>query len=576
MSGAAKSGARLTVALAQINLLVGDVQGNLSRALREATRAREDWGVDLVLFPELTLCGYPPEDLLFHRGLRAQIDKALVGLAAAAPGVDMVVGFPEYQGTQIFNSAGVYRDGERVALTRKSCLPNYKVFDEKRYFTAGVGPSVFECQGFRLGLLVCEDIWEPEPARLACVAGAEILLVINASPFDMHKQREREQVVGKRVTECRVPVVYVNLCGGQDELVFDGNSFVMDAAGQVVMRAPAHVEGVYRVEFERQGPAPGSALSESVLKGVSANALRTTPRFVAVPVPGAVAPLLSVDESVYKALVMGVCDYVNKHGFAGVVMGLSGGVDSALTLAIAVDALGAARVQAVMMPSRYTSQMSIDDAAAQASALGVQFSSISIEGLFEAALAALAKEFIGRAPDATEENIQARSRGLLLMAISNKTGRMLLTTGNKSEMAVGYATLYGDMNGGFAPIKDCSKLLVYRLANYRNGIAPPDAPVIPKRVIEREPSAELRPDQKDTDSLPPYAVLDPILEAFIEEDLSVDEICARGFERAVVTRILNLVQRNEYKRRQAPPGVRVSRRAFGRDWRYPITSGYRR
>ena len=375
--------------------------------------------------------------------------------------------------------------------------------------------------------------------------------MINASPFEMQRQRERERVVRERVAECVVPVVYLNLCGGQDELVFDGNSFVMDAKGELVFRAPAYTEGLYRVQFERQGA-------------------------IVVPIPGPIAPELEVEASVYQALVLGVRDYVSKHRFPGVVMGLSGGVDSALTLAIAVDALGAERVQAVMMPSRYTSQMSKDDALAQAQALGVQISSIPIEGLFEAALSALTAEFAGRAPDTTEENIQARARGLLLMAISNKTGRMLLTTGNKSEMAVGYATLYGDMNGGFAPIKDCSKLLVYRLANYRNAQAAANAPVIPRRVIEREPTAELRHNQKDTDSLPPYAVLDPILEAFIEEDLSVDEICARGYERAVVTRILNMVQRNEYKRRQAPPGVRVSRRAFGRDWRYPITSGYRR
>ena len=539
---------RLTLALAQINLLVGDVQGNLARTLREAARARDEWDADLVMFPELTLSGYPPEDLLFHRGLRTQIEAALRGLADAAPGIDVVLGFPEYQGAQIHNSAAVYRDGQRQALTRKSCLPNYRVFDEKRYFSAGAGPSVFECQGFTLGLLVCEDVWESEPARAARAAGAELLLVINASPFEMHRQRERERVVRERVAECGVPVVYLNLCGGQDELVFDGNSFVMAADGSLAMRAPAFSEGLYRVQFERQGTR-------------------------VVPVPGEVAPELVVEASVYQALVLGVRDYVSKHTFPGVVMGLSGGVDSALTLAIAVDALGAERVQAVMMPSRYTSQMSIDDATAQARTLGVQISSISIEGLFEAALAA---EFAGRAPDTTEENIQARVRGLLLMAISNKTGRMLLTTGNKSEMAVGYATLYGDMNGGFAPIKDCSKLLVYRLANYRNSLAQPGVPVIPARVIEREPTAELRHGQKDTDSLPPYSVLDPILEAFIEEDLSVDEICARGFERAVVTRILNLVQRNEYKRRQAPPGVRVSRRAFGRDWRYPITSGYRR
>ena len=542
---------RLTLALAQINLLVGDVQGNLTRALNEAARARAEWGADLILFPELTLSGYPPEDLLFHRGLRTQIDKAVLDLAAAAPGIGLIVGYPEYAGTQIYNSAAVFRDGAQLALTRKSCLPNYRIFDEKRYFTPGTVPAVFECQGYQLGLLVCEDIWEPEAARSARARGAEVLLVINASPYNMNKQREREAVVRERVGECQVPIVYLNLCGGQDELVFDGNSFVMNAKGEVVFRAPAHTMGTYRVQFERQGAQ-------------------------VVPLPGEVAPEISIEASVYGALVLGVRDYVDKHRFPGVVMGLSGGVDSALTLAIAVDALGPARVQAVMMPSRYTSMMSTEDAAVQARTLGVHYSSISIEGLFESALAALAVEFSGRAPDATEENIQARCRGLLLMAISNKSGRMLLTTGNKSEMAVGYATLYGDMNGGFAPIKDCSKMLVYRLANYRNTVAPAALPAIPLRVIEREPSAELRHDQKDTDSLPPYAVLDAILEAFIEDDLSVEEICARGFEKTVVTRVLNMVQRNEYKRRQAPPGVRVSRRAFGRDWRYPITSGYRR
>jgi NAD+ synthase (glutamine-hydrolysing) len=396
--------------------------------------------------------------------------------------------------------------------------------------------------------MICEDAWESAPAAAVRAAGAELLLVINASPYELHKQRERERIIAARVRETGLPLVYVNLLGGQDELVFDGNSFVMNADGVLTMRAPPHAEGLYCAEFTRT----------------------VTGR--AVPVIGSIAPELSDVASIYQTLVMGVRDYVHKHQFPGVVMGLSGGVDSALTLAIAVDALGADRVQVVMMPSRYTSEISREDAALQARTMGVQYSSISIEGMFASTLAALQDEFAGRAPDATEENVQARCRGLLLMAISNKTGRMLLTTGNKSEMAVGYATLYGDMNGGFAPIKDCNKQLVYRLARYRNS---PTA-VIPQRVLAREPSAELRPDQKDTDSLPPYEVLDPILEAFIEEDLSVEEICARGFDRVTVTRVLNMVQRNEYKRRQAPPGVRVSRRAFGRDWRYPITSGYRR
>jgi NAD+ synthase (glutamine-hydrolysing) len=540
---------RLRVGLAQVNLLVGDVQGNLARVLDEAARA--SGRADLLLFPELTLSGYPPEDLLFHRGLRAQIEQALDGFATAPADLMLAVGFPEYEGERIYNSAVVMRAGERIARTRKSCLPNYRVFDEKRYFTPGGPPAVFECRGMRVGLLICEDVWEPEPTLAARAAGAELLVVMNASPYELNKQRERERVVAVRARECGLPIAYLNLYGGQDELVFDGNSFVMDAAGEVVLRLPAFTEGLLVAEFERRDGR-------------------------VVPVPGEVASELSAEASAYGALVLGVRDYVDKHRFPGVVMGLSGGVDSALTLAIAVDALGASRVQAVMMPSRYTSDMSTIDAALQARTLGVQFSSISIEGLFGAALEALAGEFAGRKPDATEENIQARTRGLLLMAISNKTGRMLLTTGNKSEMAVGYATLYGDMNGGFAPIKDCSKQLVYRLARYRNSQCAAEAPAIPWRVIEREPTAELRPDQKDTDSLPPYDVLDPILEAFIEEDLSVDEICARGFDRAIVVRVLNMVQRNEYKRRQAPPGVRISRRAFGRDWRYPITSGYRR
>jgi len=537
---------RLRLALAQVNLLVGDVRGNLARVRREAEQARTA-GADLVLFPELALSGYPPEDLLFHRGFRRQIEAALAELATAVPQLGVLVGCPEYVDAGIYNAAVLFRGGREVARHRKNLLPNYQVFDEKRYFRQGSEATVVDFGGWRLGLLICEDIWEPEPARAAAQCGAEILLVINASPYEIHKQQARERIARERVADVGLPLVYLNLFGGQDELVFDGNSFVMNADGRLAFRAPAHVEGSWTVDFERHD---GRARA----------------------LPSSIAPELGDAESVYRALVQGVRDYVGKHKFPGVVMGLSGGVDSALTLAIAVDALGAERVQAVMMPSRYTAQMSREDAAAEARALGVAFSEIPIEGLFGSALDALKEAFAGRPPDTTEENIQARCRGLLLMAISNKTGRMLLTTGNKSEMAVGYATLYGDMAGGFAPIKDCSKLLVYRLARYRNALSP----VIPERVLLRAPSAELRADQKDTDSLPPYEVLDPILEAFIEEDLSVDEIAARGFDRATVARVLDMVQRNEYKRRQAPPGVRVSRRAFGRDWRYPITSGYRR
>ncbi len=558
--------AGLRIALAQLDLLVGDVQGNAER-LRSAARKAAEQGADLVLFPELSLSGYPPEDLLFHRGLRRQVDEALAQLAREVDEPDsglpaMLVGYPEYEGEahapRIYNAARLLVRGRPAANCRKTCLPNYRVFDEKRYFTPGEQPCVVELDGIRLGLIICEDIWEQEPARAALAAGAELLLVINASPYEQGKQRERETIVRQRVAETGLPVAYVNLVGGQDELVFDGGSFVLDREGAVLLRAPAFGEDVSTFTASRAGDGQLTLRTEAAVS----------------PEPGA-------EESIYRALVLGVRDYVDKHRFPGVVMGLSGGVDSALTLAIAVDALGADRVQVVMMPSRYTSTMSRDDAVLQARTLNVAYSEISIESMFEATLAALAEQFAGRKPDATEENIQARCRGLLLMAISNKTGRMLLTTGNKSEMAVGYATLYGDMNGGFAPIKDCSKLLVYRLARYRNQLARQrgeyaGGEVIPARVIKREPSAELRHDQKDTDSLPPYEVLDAILEAFIEEDLSVDEIVARGFDRAVVGRVLDMVKRNEYKRRQSPPGIRVSRRAFGRDWRYPITSGYRR
>ncbi len=538
----------LRIALAQLDFLVGDVQGNAKRVIQAARQARSDLGADLVIYPELTLSGYPPEDLLFHRGFRRQIEAGLEEVRREVPEPAVMIGFPEYRGAAIYNSAALITGGSIAAIHRKAELPNYKVFDEKRYFEAGAQPTVLEVNGIRLGLLVCEDIWAPESVQLARADGARLLVVINASPFEIHKQRERELVARARVQDVGLPLAYVNMVGGQDELVFDGNSFVMDARGEVVMRAPAFVEGTYCVEFTRDDNGK------------------------VVPRPAHVEPELSDEASVYAALVLGVRDYVNKHGFPGVVMGLSGGVDSALTLAIAVDALGAERVHAVMMPSRYTSEMSLEDAQEQARLLEVKYSLLSIEGMFEATLATLRDEFAGLPPDATEENMQSRCRMLLLMGISNKMRRMLLTTGNKSEMAVGYATLYGDMAGGFAPIKDCSKMLVYRLAAYRNALGR----VIPQRVIDRPPSAELRAGQKDSDSLPPYDVLDAILEAFIEEDLSVGEIESRGFDRATVGRVLDLVKRNEYKRRQAPPGVRVSRRAFGRDWRYPITNGYRR
>jgi NAD+ synthase (glutamine-hydrolysing) len=544
----------LRIALAQVNLLVGDVGGNAARVLQSSADARAA-GADLVVFPELTLAGYPPEDLLFHRGFRRQVDSALTRCIEATDLPAMLVGFPEYTEQGIYNSVAWMEGGAERGRYRKASLPNYGVFDEQRYFARGGAPCVLEHRGIKIGVLICEDIWQEAPAKAARAAGAELLIVTNASPYEHGKQVAREALLQKRAIETGVSVVYVNLIGGQDELVFDGQSVVVDARGEVVHRSPAFVESLEYVEFRR-------AISGAVEPVREAR--------IAVP--------LDEVAEVYQALVLGVRDYVGKHRFPGVVLGLSGGIDSALTLAIAVDALGADRVQAVMMPSRYTSQLSLDEAAAQALRLGVKYSVIPIEGMFDATLAALRDEFAGRELDATEENIQSRCRMQLLMGISNKTGRMLLTTGNKSEMAVGYATLYGDMAGGFAPIKDCSKLLVYKLSAYRNALANAagEPPVIPVKVIERPPSAELRHDQKDADSLPPYEVLDPILEAFIEQDLSVDEIVARDFDRSTVGRVLDLVKRNEYKRRQAPPGVRVSRRGFGRDWRYPITSGYRR
>jgi NAD+ synthase (glutamine-hydrolysing) len=536
----------LRLALAQIDFPVGAVADNTQRVIDHAARARDELQADVVLFPELTLSGYPPEDLLFHAGLRKQVATGLARVCAEVRGIDAIVGYPEYAGSAIYNSAAFVRGGNIKANHRKRELPNYKVFDEKRYFKAGIDSTIVDLKGIRTAILVCEDIWEPTPARAAKEAGAQLIVVINGSPYSLNYQQRRESVVRERIRDTKLPVVYLNLLGGQDELVFDGGSFVMNAHGEVVQRMASFQEGLFTVEVNLKND-------------------------VAIPVPGHIEPLRSEEASVYGALVMGVRDYVTKHKFPGVVIGLSGGVDSALTLAIAVDALGADRVRAVMMPSRYTSQLSLDLAEEQAKLLHVHHDVIPIEGMFAATQAALQEVFAGRQLDATEENIQARSRGVLLMAISNKTGSMVLTTGNKSEMSVGYATLYGDMAGGFAPIKDCSKLMVYRVSNYRNSIGP----AIPQQVIDRPPTAELRDNQKDTDSLPPYEVLDPILELFIEADLSVDEICARGFDRATVGRVLDMVKRNEYKRRQAPPGIRISNRAFGRDWRYPITSGYR-
>jgi NAD+ synthase (glutamine-hydrolysing) len=537
----------LRISLAQLNLVVGDVQGNAERIAVTLRQVRENKSADLVVFQELALCGYPPEDLLFHSGLRHRVDAALQALCAETNGVAALIGFPEYSGEHIYNSAAWIQDGAVRGIYRKRCLPNYGVFDEQRYFTPGSEPLIIDIADARVGVTICEDIWDSaEVARMAVDAGAGLIVSINGSPFDSTKQESREELLAERARELGVPLVYQNMVGGQDELVFDGGSCALNAEGELRLRAPAFEEGIYSVEFDRSDKW--------------------------APLPGEIVALRGKEEIVYTAIVNGVRDYVRKNGFSGIVLGLSGGVDSALCLAIAVDALGAEAVRAVMMPYRYTSPMSIEDAQAQANTLGVEYNVLPIATMVEASQTILAEMFSGLSEDSTEENIQARCRGILLMAISNKTHRIVLTTGNKSEMAVGYATLYGDMAGGFAPIKDCTKTLVYRLARYRNTLSE----VIPPRVIEREPSAELRPDQKDSDSLPPYDVLDSILDALMIEDLSVDEIARQGFDRETVGRVLDMVRRNEYKRRQSPPGVRISGRAFGRDWRYPMTSGYGR
>ncbi len=537
----------LRIALAQQDFPVGDVSGNIDKIIAVLHQVRQAKSADLVVFPELAMCGYPPEDLLFHAGLRRQVAEGLARICAESGEVAVLVGYPEYADQHIYNSVALFAGGKQLANYRKVCLPNYSVFDEQRYFTPGSAPVVVEFRGIKLGLGICEDIWQPGLPARAVAAGAELLLVTNGSPFEMGKQALREAVITARAAETGRPLVYLNLVGGQDELVFDGGSCVADAAGEIVFRAPAFAAGVHLLGFSRDRDGRVAAI------------------------PGTVVPLLEDVPSVYAALLAGIRDYAHKNGFPGVVLGLSGGIDSALTLALAVDALGAMAVQAVMMPYRYTAAMSLEDAALQAKQMGVDYQVLPIEAMVEATRGSLQPLFAGLPEDATEENIQSRCRGILLMAISNKTGRMVLATGNKSEMAVGYATLYGDMAGGFAPIKDCTKTLVYELARYRNSIGA----VIPERVISRPPSAELRPDQQDSDSLPPYPVLDAILDALIIDNRSVDEIAAHGFDKEVVVRVLEMVRRAEYKRRQAPPGVRISGRAFGRDWRYPITSGYR-
>jgi NAD+ synthase (glutamine-hydrolysing) len=548
------------VALAQINATVGDLPGNV-RKIVEAARRAHALGARLVLTPELGLCGYPPEDLLLRPAFMQACAESLADCArqlADLAGLFVVVGHPHQFGDrgdvrskshavqQRYNAASVLAGGRIVATYCKRELPNYQVFDERRYFASGRDarqePVVFEVEGMNFGLNICEDAWFDEPGESARAAGAQVLCVLNASPFHLGKVAEREDRMGERARSLGMPLLYVHLTGAQDEVVFDGASFALDASGAVVARAPMFDEALTIVEF------------------------------TAGSVRGTVAAVPALEAQAWAALVVGVRDYIGKNGFPGALIGLSGGIDSALVLAVAVDALGAERVRTVMMPSPYTADISWIDARDMAQRLGVRYDEISIVPMFEAFKASLAADFAGRAEDATEENIQARIRGTLLMALSNKFGSIVLTTGNKSEMATGYCTLYGDMAGGFAVIKDVAKTLVYRLAAWKNAQG---REVIPQRIITRAPSAELRPDQKDQDSLPPYEVLDAILQRYMEEDQGIDEIVAAGFAAADVERVTHLIKVNEYKRRQAPVGIRITHRAFGRDWRYPITSKFR-
>ncbi|MBM3342554.1 MAG: NAD+ synthase [Betaproteobacteria bacterium] len=531
----------MKIAIAQLNYTVGDIAGNVAKIADAAVMARAG-GASLLLTTELAVCGYSPEDLLLRDDFYDACTAGVAKLAREVQGITLVVGHPHREGDKRYNAASVMRDGKTLTTYLKRKLPNYTVFDEERYFDSGEDACVFEHQGLPFGINICADVWEEPAANAARDAGARFLLVLNASPYHMNKQQTRYEVVRDRAAETGLPVVYANQVGGQDELVFDGASFAMDAKGKLTHQWPSFEEALDYID---------------IVQGV--------------PQPGAIAPAQPLEAEVYKALVMGVRDYVNKNGFPGALLGLSGGIDSALTLAIAADALGPDRVKAVMMPSQYTASMSREDAHAEAEALKVRYTEIAIKSMYDVFVKALANEFNGLKEDTTEENLQARIRGTLLMALSNKTGAIVLTTGNKSEMSTGYATLYGDMAGGFAVLKDITKMMVYRLSNYRNGIAP----VIPQRVIERPPSAELRPDQKDQDSLPPYDVLDAIIEAYVENDQSPRDIIAKGYARADVERVVRLIKISEYKRRQAPVGIRITARGFGKDWRYPITNKFR-
>jgi len=547
---------RLSIAVAQINPTVGDVAGNIALIEKYAADAQA-MGADLVVATELAVSGYPPEDLVLKEAFQDRIESAVVALARRLDDKGypaMLVGAPWRVDEKLYNAALLLDGGEVKHVRLKHELPNYGVFDEKRVFAQGPLPGPIPFQGVRLGVMVCEDLWFPDVAECLQESGAEFLISLNGSPFDVNKVDVRLNTAIARTTETGLAQLYVNQVGGQDELAFDGGSFVVNADYKMVMRAPFWREALVMTEWVRG--ADGWACIETDTQ-----------------------PSLGMEENVYQAMTLGLRDYVTKNGFPGIVIGLSGGIDSALSAAVAVDALGADKVLSVMMPSPYTSDESLEDAAACADMLGVRLENINIGPAMQAFDQMLAPVFEGRAPDITEENIQARSRALLLMAISNKLGHMLLTTGNKSEMSVGYATLYGDMCGGYSVLKDVYKTTVFKLSHWRNvhvppGALGPDGVVMPERIITKPPSAELRPDQKDEDSLPPYDVLDGILAALIEDEKSVADVVAAGYDEDTVKRIWRLLDRAEYKRRQAPPGVKITQRAFGKDRRYPITNGF--
>lgn len=534
----------LKITIAQYNFCVGDLEGNTEKIIQLARKAKSEENADLTIFPELAITGYPPEDLILRPGFHDRVSKCLKRIVSALRSETIILGYPELIGDKIFNSAGVIGKSQWITSYQKQELPNYAVFDEKRYFSAGNKPAVFKLGDLNIGLSVCEDIWIANQAKKCSDAGADIICNINASPFHQGKHKERIEAVKKSVASSGLPVIYANLCGGQDELIFDGRSFALNSFGEITAQAPAYTEGIYTLKIKKEGNCVAPV--GDIIRETDENKL------------------------IYDGIKLGIKDYIEKNNFQGCVVGLSGGIDSALTLALAVDALGPDRVTAISMPSEYTAEISISDAKQQAKTMGCEFHIIPINEAVQTLSGIVDKLIPNLKTTVAIENMQSRIRGLILMARSNSSKSMVLATGNKSEMAVGYATLYGDMAGGFAPLKDIPKTMVYSLSTFRNK----HSEVIPKRVITRAPTAELAPDQKDTDSLPPYDILDPILEKYIEKDLTPSQIANSKSELFTVEKVASLVDRNEYKRRQAPPGVRITKRAFGRDRRFPITSKY--